>query len=53
MTTGNANEVALGVEPFGHTRTLACSRGTTMLSWPDALCRRLVSPARVVRTTCG
>src|SRR5258707_13399079 len=52
MTTVNANEVALGVESFGdHDAPLVLlAGGTTMLSWPDALCERLaVGGRRVVR----
>src|SRR5258705_3538681 len=52
MTTVNAHEVALGIESFGdHDAPLVLlAGGTTMLSWPDALCERLaVGGRRVVR----
>src|SRR5712692_45224 len=52
MTTVNANEVALGVESFGadDAPLVLLAGGTTMLSWPDALCERLaVGGRRVVR----
>jgi pimeloyl-ACP methyl ester carboxylesterase len=52
MTTVNANEVALGVESFGDDDAplVLLAGGTTMLSWPDALCERLaVGGRRVVR----
>src|ERR1700724_2386953 len=46
MTTVNANEIALGIESFGDDDAplVLLAGGTTMLSWPDALCERL--PAR-------
>jgi pimeloyl-ACP methyl ester carboxylesterase len=52
MTAVNANEVALGVESFGDDDAplVLLAGGTTMLSWPDALCERLaVGGRRVVR----
>src|SRR5256885_1350874 len=52
MTSVNANEVALGVESFGDDDAplVLLAGGTTMLSWPDALCERLaVGGRRVVR----
>src|SRR5215472_3771917 len=50
MTTVNANGIALGVESFGdHDAPLVLlAGGTTMLSWPDALCERLASGGRRV-----
>jgi pimeloyl-ACP methyl ester carboxylesterase len=50
MTTVNANEVALGIESFGdHDAPLVLlTGGTTMLSWPDALCERLAAGGRRV-----
>src|SRR5262245_66374888 len=50
MTTINANEVALGIESFGdHDAPLVLlAGGTTMLSWPDALCARLAAGGRRV-----
>jgi pimeloyl-ACP methyl ester carboxylesterase len=52
VTTVDANGMALGIESFGaddgHLVLLA--GGTTMLSWPDALCARLATVGcRVVR----
>lgn len=52
MATVNANEVVLGIESFGdHDAPLVLlAGGTTMLSWPDALCERLAAGGcRVVR----
>ena len=52
MPTVNSNEVALGIESFGdHDAPLVLlAGGTTMLSWPDALCERLAAgERRVVR----
>jgi len=45
MTIVNANEVALGVESFGDEDAplILLVGGTTMLSWPDALCERLAA----------
>ncbi|OFX26510.1 MAG: hypothetical protein A2V77_22170 [Anaeromyxobacter sp. RBG_16_69_14] len=50
MTTVNANEVALGIESFGDddARLVLLAGGTTMLSWPDALCERLAAGGRRV-----
>ncbi len=59
MTTVNANEVALGIESFGDDDAplVLLAGGTTMLSWPGALCERLAAAGRrVVRyraTTCA
>ena len=48
MTTVNANEVALGIESFGDDDAplVLLAGGTTMLSWPDALCERLATMTR-------
>ena len=48
MTIVNANEVALGVESFGDEDAplILLVGGTTMLSWPDALCERLAAGGR-------
>src|SRR5918999_1362020 len=54
MTTVNANEIALGIESFGDEDAplVLLTGGTTMLSWPDALCERLAAGGRrVVRYT--
>ena len=50
MPTLNANGVALGVESFGdrHAPLVLLAGGTTMLSWPDALCERLAAGGRRV-----
>ena len=50
MTTVNANGVALGIDSFGDDdRPLVLlAGGTTMLSWPDALCERLAAGGRRV-----
>ena len=50
MTTINANEVALGIESFGDDDAplVLLAGGTTMLSWPDALCERLATGGRRV-----
>src|SRR5690242_18962182 len=52
MTTVNANQVALGIESFGDEDAplILLAGGTTMLSWPDALCERIAAAGlRVVR----
>lgn len=52
MTTINADQVALGIESFGDDDAplVLLAGGTTMLSWPDALCEHLaVGGRRVVR----
>jgi pimeloyl-ACP methyl ester carboxylesterase len=52
MTTVEANGVALGIESFGDDTAplVLLAGGTTMLSWPDALCERLAAGGhRVVR----
>ncbi|MFJ7067775.1 alpha/beta fold hydrolase [Streptomyces sp. NPDC101115] len=48
MTTVNANEISLGIESFGDTDgpLVLLAGGTTMLSWPDALCERLAAGGR-------
>jgi hypothetical protein len=48
MTTVNANEVALGVKSFGDddASLVLLAGGTTMLSWPDALCERIAAGGR-------
>jgi len=50
MTTVEANGVALGVERFGEAAAplVLLVGGTTMLSWPDALCEALASAGRHV-----
>jgi pimeloyl-ACP methyl ester carboxylesterase len=50
MTTVNANEVALGIESFGDDDAplVLLAGGTTMLSWPGALCERLAAAGRRV-----
>src|SRR2546429_5480882 len=50
MTTVTANEVALGIESFGDDDAplVLLAGGTTMLSWPDALCERLAAGGRRV-----
>jgi pimeloyl-ACP methyl ester carboxylesterase len=50
MTTVNVNQVALGVESFGEVDAplVLLAGGTTMLSWPDALCERLAAGGRRV-----
>ncbi|WP_324650083.1 alpha/beta hydrolase [Georgenia sp. H159] len=52
MVTIEANGVTLGIESFGDDGAplVLLAGGTTMLSWPDALCERLAaSGRRVVR----
>src|ERR1700749_1749485 len=48
MTTINANEIALGIESFGDDGAplVLLAGGTTMLSWPDALCEGLAAGGR-------
>jgi pimeloyl-ACP methyl ester carboxylesterase len=50
MTTVDANGVALGIESFGAggAPLVLLAGGTTMLSWPDALCERLAAGGRRV-----
>lgn len=50
MPTVNANGIALGVESFGDDGAplVLLAGGTTMLSWPDALCKRLAAGGRRV-----
>ncbi len=50
MPTVNANGVAIGVESFGDDDAplVLLAGGTTMLSWPDALCERLAAHGRRV-----
>src|SRR4051794_22194755 len=50
MTTVNVNGIALGIESFGDDDAplILLSGGTTMLSWPDALCERLADAGRRV-----
>ena len=56
MPTVNANGVAIGVESFGDDDAplVLLAGGTTMLSWPAALCERLAAGGRrVVRYDLG
>ncbi len=48
MTTVDANGVTLGIESFGDDDAplVLLAGGTTMLSWPDALCERLAAGGR-------
>jgi pimeloyl-ACP methyl ester carboxylesterase len=50
MTTVEANGVTLGVERFGEAAAplVLLAGGTTMLSWPDALCEALAGRGRHV-----
>jgi pimeloyl-ACP methyl ester carboxylesterase len=50
MTTVDANEVTLGIESFGDDDAplVLLAGGTTMLSWPDALCERIAAGGRRV-----
>jgi pimeloyl-ACP methyl ester carboxylesterase len=50
VTTVHANGVALGIESFGDDDAplVLLVGGTTMLSWPDALCERLATGGRRV-----
>ncbi|MFF2950262.1 alpha/beta fold hydrolase [Kitasatospora sp. NPDC057965] len=48
MTTVNAKGITLGIESFGDDDAplVLLAGGTTMLSWPDALCERLAAGGR-------
>ncbi|MDC2959564.1 alpha/beta hydrolase [Streptomyces gilvifuscus] len=50
MTTVDVHGIALGVESFGDgdAPLVLLAGGTTMLSWPDALCERLAAGGRHV-----
>ncbi|MFI9329345.1 alpha/beta fold hydrolase [Kitasatospora sp. NPDC052868] len=50
MTTVSANGISLGIESFGDDGAplVLLAGGTTMLSWPDALCERLAAGGRRV-----
>jgi pimeloyl-ACP methyl ester carboxylesterase len=50
MTRISAGEIALGVESFGDDDAplILLAGGTTMVSWPDALCQRLAAGGRHV-----
>ncbi|MEU7281122.1 alpha/beta hydrolase [Streptomyces sp. NPDC045431] len=50
MTTVHVHDTALGVESFGgdDAPLVLLAGGTTMLSWPDALCERLAAGGRRV-----
>ena len=50
MMTVEANGVRLGVGHFGNAAAplVLCAGGTTMLSWPDALCESLARGGRHV-----
>ncbi|MDH6605175.1 pimeloyl-ACP methyl ester carboxylesterase [Streptomyces sp. SAI-208] len=50
MTTVHIRQIALGVESFGEDDAplVLLAGGTTMLSWPDALCERLAAGGRRV-----
>ncbi|MEV0173255.1 alpha/beta hydrolase [Streptomyces sp. NPDC050803] len=50
MTTVEVNGVVLGIESFGDDDAplVLLAGGTTMLSWPDALCERLAAGGRHV-----
>ena len=45
MTTVEANGITLGVEYFGDAAAslVVLAGGTSMLSWPDALCEALLA----------
>ena len=55
MTTVDANGVTLGIESFGDDDAplVLLAGGTTMLSWPDALCERLAAGGRLRVRRCG
>ena len=56
MPTVNANGVTLGVESFGDDDAplVLLAGGTTMLSWPAALCERLAAVGVAwCATTCA
>ena len=61
MATVEANGVTLGVEHFGDAAAplVLLTGGTTMLSWPDALCEALarggrrMTPTPSTRPTCS
>ncbi|WP_410656978.1 alpha/beta fold hydrolase [Amycolatopsis sp. lyj-112] len=50
MTSQRANGVELGIESFGRATDplVLLAGGTTMLSWPDAVCERLAAGGRRV-----
>lgn len=50
MTTVDVHEISLGIESFGDDDAplVLLAGGTTMLSWPDALCERLAAGGRRV-----
>ena len=50
VTSVRANDVDLGIEGFGRENDplVLLAGGTTMLSWPDALCERLAAGGRYV-----
>ncbi|MFJ4277564.1 alpha/beta fold hydrolase [Streptomyces massasporeus] len=50
MTTVTAHGITLGMESFGDANAplILLAGGTTMLSWPDALCERLAAGGRHV-----
>ncbi|MDR2985137.1 MAG: alpha/beta fold hydrolase [Nocardiopsaceae bacterium] len=50
MTTVNANHVVIGIESFGDDDAplVLLAGGTTMLSWPDGLCKHLAAGGRRV-----
>jgi len=50
LETVDANDVTLGVEHFGDATAplVLLAGGTTMLSWPDALCEVLARGGRHV-----
>src|ERR671936_144296 len=55
MTRVEANDVTLGVEHFGEAAAplVLLAGGTTMLSWPDALCEALARGGRHDLRDCG